>query len=56
MVGFEQQPRTQEQRAAVKAAIKKLEAEEKLFAFPWVVGGRLVESKVHTEYLNENGK
>ena len=34
IVGFEHQPSTQEQNTAVKAAIKKLEAGEKLFAFP----------------------
>ena len=41
IVGFEHQPRTQEQKAAVKAAIKKLEAGEKLFALPSDVGGKL---------------
>ena len=54
IVGFEHQPRTQEQKAAVKAAIKKLEAGEKLFAFSSVVGGRLVESKVHTDINNDS--
>ena len=41
IVGFEHQPRTQEQKAAVKAAIKKLEAGEKLFALPSDVGNKL---------------
>jgi hypothetical protein len=55
IVGFEHQPRTQEQKAAVQAAIKKLEAGEKLFAFPSGVGGRLVKSKVHTDINNDSG-
>ena len=55
IVGFEHQPRTQEQKAAVKAAIKKLEAGEKLFAFPSGVGVRLVKSKVHTDINNDSG-
>jgi len=55
IVGFEHQPRTQEQKAAVKTAIKKLEAGEKLFAFPSGVGGRLVKSKVHTNIYTESG-
>ena len=55
IVGFEHQPRTQEQKAAVKAAIKKLEAGEKLFAFSSGVGGSLVKSKVHTDINNDSG-
>jgi hypothetical protein len=55
IVGFEHQPRTQEQKAAVKAAIKKLEAGEKLFELPSGVGGRLVKSKVHTDINNDSG-
>jgi len=55
IVGFEHHPRTQEQKAAVKAAIKKLEAGEKLFAFPSGVGGRLVKSKVHTDINSDFG-
>lgn len=55
IVGFEHQPRTQEQKAAVKAAIKKLEAGEKLFSLPSGVGGRLVKSKVHTDINNDSG-
>ena len=55
IVGFEHQPRTQDQKAAVKAAIKKLEAGEKLFAFPSGVGGSLVKSKVHTDINNDSG-
>ena len=55
IVGFEHQPRTQDQKAAVKAAIKKLEAGEKLFAFPSGVRGRLVKSKVHTDINNDSG-
>ena len=55
IVGFEHQPRTEEQKAAVKAAINKLEAGEKLFAFPSGVGGRLVKSKVHTDISNDSG-
>ena len=56
IVGFEHQPRTQDQKAAVKAAIKKLEAGEKLFAFPSGVGGSLVKSKVHTDINNDSGR
>lgn len=55
IVGFEHQPRTQDQKAAVKAAIKKLEAGEKLFAFPSGVGGSLVKSKVHTDINIDSG-
>jgi hypothetical protein len=55
IVGFEHQPRTQDQRAAVKAAIKKLEAGEKLFAFPSAAGGSLVKSTVHTNINNDYG-
>jgi hypothetical protein len=55
IVGFEHQPRTQEQKAAVKAAIKKLEAGEKLFAFPSAAGGSLVKSTVHTNINNDYG-
>ena len=55
MVGFEHQPRTQEQKTAVKAAIKKLEAGEKLFAFPSGAEGKLVKSKVNTDINNESG-
>ena len=55
IVGFEHQPRTQEHKDAVTAAIKKLEAGEKLFAFPSGVGGRLVKSKVHTDINNDSG-
>ena len=55
IVGFEHKPRTQDQRAAVKAAIKKLEAGEKLFAFPSGVRGSLVKSKVHTDINNDYG-
>ena len=55
IVGFEHQPRTQDQKAAVKAAIKKLEAGEKLFAFPSGAGGRLVKFKVHTDINNDYG-
>ena len=55
IVGFEHQPRTQEQKAAVKAAIKKLEAGEKLFAFPSGAGDRLVKSKVHPDINSDSG-
>jgi hypothetical protein len=55
IVGFEHQPRTQEQKAAVKAAIKKLEAGEKLFELPSGVGGRLVKSRVHTDINDDSG-
>ena len=55
IVGFEHQPRTQDQKAAVKAAIKKLEAGEKLFTFPSGVGGSLVKSMVHTDINNDSG-
>jgi hypothetical protein len=55
IVGFEHQPRTQEQRAAVNAAIKKLEAGEKIFAFPSDVGERLVKSKTHTDINKDSG-
>ena len=55
IVGFEHQPRTQKQKAAVKAAIKTLEAVEKLFAFPSGVGARLVKSKVHTDINSDSG-
>jgi hypothetical protein len=53
IVGFEHQPRTQDQKAAVKAAIKKLEAGEKIFSFPSAAGGSLVKSKVHTDINND---
>ena len=56
IVGFEHPPRTQEQKTTVKAAIKKLEAGERLFAFPSGAGGRLVKSKVHTDINNDSGR
>jgi hypothetical protein len=55
IVGFEHHPRTQEQKAAVKEAIKKLEAGENLFALPSGAGGRLVKSGTHTDTNRDNG-
>lgn len=55
IVGFEHQLRTQEQKAAVKAAIKKLEAGDRLFELPSSVEGSLVNSKVHTDIDSHSG-
>ncbi len=54
IVGFEYQPRTQEQKAAVKAAIKKLEAGEALFVLPSGVEGGLAKSKVYTDIASDS--
>jgi hypothetical protein len=53
IVGFEHHPRTEEQKGAVKTAIKSLEAGEKLFALPTDTGGRLVKANVQTDVENE---
>lgn len=49
IVGFEHHPRTQEQKASVKKAIKLLENGDALFTWPRESGGRLIESDVHTD-------
>jgi hypothetical protein len=54
IVGFEYQPHTQEQKAAVKEAIKKLEAGEALFVLPAGAEGGLAESKVHTDIASKS--
>ena len=54
IVGFEHQPRTEEQKAAVKKAIETLEAGQKLFALPTGTGGKLVKAKVHTNIENDS--
>ena len=54
ILGFEYQPRTQEQKAAVKAAIKKLEAGEALFILPSDAEGELTKSKVHTDIASDS--
>jgi hypothetical protein len=54
IVGFEHQPRTQEQKAAVKEAIKKLEAWEALFVLPAGTEGGLAKSKVHTDIASDS--
>jgi hypothetical protein len=56
IVGFEHPPRTREQKTAVMAAIKKLEAGEGLFVLPSGAGGRLIESKVHTDINSDSGR
>ena len=54
IVGFEHQPRTQEQKAAVKEAIKKLEAGEALFVLPSGAEGELAKSEVYTDIASDS--
>ncbi len=54
IVGFEHHPRTEEQKAAVKTAVEKLEAWENLFALPADTGGRLVKANVQTDIENDS--
>lgn len=49
IVGFEHQPKSDEQKAAVSQAIATLEAGTELFALPDAAGCRLTEASVATE-------
>jgi hypothetical protein len=49
LVGFEHPPRTNDQKKAVKDAIKMLEEGSKLFVLPAGSKGRLVEAEVETD-------
>lgn len=49
VVGFEHQPQTAEQEAAVEQAIATLENSQELFALPAAAGCRLLEATVATE-------
>ena len=53
IVGFEHHPATHKQKQAVKAAIEKLKAGDKLFKLPSNAQGKLVKSVVHTDIVNE---
>ena len=55
IVGFEHHPRSEEQKAAVKKAIEKLEKGDTLFILPSVAGGELSISTIHTDIEGETG-
>ncbi|MBR9982554.1 MAG: DUF2796 domain-containing protein [Desulfatitalea sp.] len=49
IVGFEHQPRTDRQKAALKRAEEKLMAGETLFELPAPARGRLIRAQVHSD-------
>ncbi len=51
IVGFEHQPRTTEQRAAIERAIATLEEGRELFALPGAAGCRLMAATAATELI-----
>jgi len=55
IVGFEHRPRTQEQKDAVKEAIRKLEAGETLLHLPPGAHASLAESVVQTDIEGDSG-
>ena len=54
IVGFEHQPKSDEQKAAVSQAIATLEAGTELFALPDAAGCRLTEASVATELSDQH--
>ncbi|MDE1462377.1 zinc uptake protein ZrgA [Spartinivicinus poritis] len=55
IVGFEHHPKTEEQEAQVKQAIKQLENGSALFGFPKKAGCKLASAKVETELMEAHG-
>ncbi|MCX4028706.1 DUF2796 domain-containing protein [Endozoicomonas sp. SM1973] len=51
IVGFEHQPKTEEQKTQVKQAIKQLENGNALFGFPEKAGCKLTSAKVETALM-----
>jgi Protein of unknown function (DUF2796) len=54
IVGFEHSPNTSEQKTAVQKAIETLKTGRKLFSLPPGAEGRLVESKVETDIIQDS--
>jgi len=55
IVSFEHPPHTQEQKAAVRAAVDTLEEGESLFGLSRDAGCGLVKSSVHTDIISDSG-
>jgi hypothetical protein len=55
VVGFEHRPRTQEQKDAVKEAVRKLDAAEMLLHLPPAAHAGLARSVVHTDIGGDSG-